>query len=284
MIATLVAASLLVGCKAGARATFDKMHAAACSGDDDKFFAHVADDALSENLIKRARGKLLGSVTSDELVAGTAGLGAGNLQSIYRTAALSALEDWRKDISQKRNDGDLCGWAFVGVEKIGDQERVEVKSQAGNKKYLYFATIDGQAKLVDFQPLEEPGRVSNAADASPGPEVPSVPGAMDVCQRLADAGVAADCMVDPPGKIRMRAGTESVSYRIPAFPYKGEAAWASVFRAPDDEGFLGMLNDPNPANAARFASRRARILVYILGTVVIPPDVRAKTEVVVDGL
>jgi hypothetical protein len=45
-----------------------------------------------------------------------------------------------------------------------------------------------------------------------------------------------------------------------------------------------MLNDPNPANAARFASRRARILVYILGTVVIPPDVRAKTEVVVDGL
>jgi hypothetical protein len=143
-------AALVEGCGPASRSVFEKMHEGACSGDADKFFAYVAEDKLVESIAKMGA---IAAGHSPDLVAGTMYLGADALQSIERSAALAAIDDWRKDIA-KGKDGDVCGWSFVGAEKIADRERAEIRSKAGNKKYLYFATVDGQMKLVGFQAVE----------------------------------------------------------------------------------------------------------------------------------
>jgi hypothetical protein len=134
---------LSAACKpAEPKATFDKMHEAACSGDADKFFVHTDEETMLDNMIKRA-------VRSDTAMA-TKTLGAEGVRAIAR----EATDAWRKDITTKSKDGDICGWSFVTTERIGDLDRVEIRTKAGNKKLVYFRTVGDATKLVDFQASE----------------------------------------------------------------------------------------------------------------------------------
>jgi hypothetical protein len=121
-------ASASVATAAGAVAVFDDIHAAACAGDADKFFAHVAEATLLDNVAKRIDG-------------------GAQSQAIAKTD----LDAWRKDIKDKGKLGNICAWTFVASEKIGAAQRLQARSKTGDKRFLFFADVGGQLKLVDYQ-------------------------------------------------------------------------------------------------------------------------------------
>ena len=266
---------LIAACGPASQSVYEKMNAAACSGDADKFFVYVADDKLIDNVLKRT--------ASDQAAAATALLGAEGT----RTLARGVLNEWRKDVTEKGKDGDVCGWSYVGAEKIGDGERAEIRSKAGNKKYLYFGKVDGQWKLVDFQAADATTGSTVAASASAAPPPPSAtpiasgPTAMDVCQQLERAGVAAGCEGGD-------GGAPQVQYRVPAVLERGKPAQAMVLLLPNDKAYGVMIGgaaaSPLLSKAPLFTSEKARVIVFLMGDVKFPADVQAKTKAVVDAL
>ncbi len=151
-----IVGSVSLGCGPDARAVFDQMHQAACSGDADKFFVHVDEERLFANEVKRSEG----TPAPDALLQ----TDPRAAEFLMRAGARAALEAWRQDIGERGKDGDVCGWAFVAAERIGDNERVEVRSKAGNKKFLYFGKSDGKLRLVRFRGV--PDRTGPAVDHS----------------------------------------------------------------------------------------------------------------------
>jgi len=114
---------------AAAASVFRDMHTAACAGDADAFFAHVVEATLLDNMAKRKDG------------------GAQSL-----AIAKVGLDTWRKDIKEKGKQGTICGWSTVSSEKVGDTQRVEVRSKAGGKTFfLFFGDAGGEPKLVDYE-------------------------------------------------------------------------------------------------------------------------------------
>ncbi|HEY4013326.1 MAG TPA: hypothetical protein VGM06_08310 [Polyangiaceae bacterium] len=145
---TTVLATSPIGCGSDAHAVFDKMHDAACSGDADKFFVYVDEERLVTNMMKQYEGSAPPNVLSVT--------DPSRVEFLRRVGVRSALDQWRKDVNEKGRDGDLCGWTFVRTEKLGDRQRVEVRSKAGNRKLLYFAKGDAGLTLVDFRAMAVP--------------------------------------------------------------------------------------------------------------------------------
>jgi hypothetical protein len=253
-------------CGPGSRSIFDKMNVAACSGDADKFFVYVAEDKLADNAMKRT--------ASEQTAAASALFGAEGM----RTLARAVLNGWRKDITEKGKDGDVCGWSYVSAEKIGDGERAEVQSKAGNKKYLYFGKIDGQWKLVDFQAVDGTSPSTASANAaSPPPTSPAptasarvAPSALAFCQTLAGEGLALNCGV--------KAGAiEEAEFDFPATPHK-----QGQVLHPDSADAYQRVADAFEKKELGYGSPKARI--FVVWNVSEPADARTKIKTAVDAL
>jgi hypothetical protein len=277
-------AVLVEACGPESRAVFDKMNAAACSGDADKFFAYVAEDKLLDNVVKRMSG--------EQAATASAVFGADGM----RTLARGAINDtWRKDITENGKAGDMCGWSFVGAEKIGDSERVEVRSKAGNKKLLYFAKADGQMKLIDFQAVDvrsvsgdkaSSGAPSmNDAPTSSGRVAVEGPNALDVCHRLEIAGVASRCK--PPSDADAAPGWDTAFFEIPSVrssASKEHGAPGAVLRVPGERDYGFLLGRLGGKKEVVLHSQTAHVLIELGDGEAIPADVQAKAKAVVDAL
>ncbi len=273
-----IVGSASLGCGPDARAVFDQMHQAACSGDADKFFVHVDEDKLVANTMKHFEG-----ATSPDILSVTDPSGA---EFLRRTGARAGLDDWRKDINERGKDGDVCGWTLLSAEKIGDNQRVEARSKAGNKKLLYYARSDGGLKLVEFRALS--GMVGSAPDgdgsASSIPSiasstVPSALNAMGVCHRLEAVAVAADCKVS-----ERSSGGGTVEFSIPSVRTKQGTAGGIVMQARSDTEYGFWLGYCVGQRIKHFGSAKTRVVVELLLSDAFPPNVEAKTKDVVDGL
>jgi hypothetical protein len=119
------------------------MREAACSGDADTFFVYVDEDKLDTNIMMQFEGAALLEGRPDVLLQ----------TDLMRAAARSGSDAWRKDINENGKDSGPCGWTLAGIEKIGDTQRVEVRSKVGSH-LLYFAKVDGRLKLIQFRAVE----------------------------------------------------------------------------------------------------------------------------------
>jgi hypothetical protein len=86
------------------------------------------------------------------------------------------------------------------------------------------------------------------------------PTAMEACNKLTSAGVAANCQIDKPGGLGADA-SEKVAFELPSVPGKGGA----VYRFDNDEAYDSTVKSFDDAKVLagphRYGSRKARIFV-----------------------
>jgi hypothetical protein len=248
----------ICACAPDAQGVFGKMHEAACQGDADKFFVYVAQDALVENQVKR-------------LPAAAIAVG----QDAAKAMARESMNDWRKDITAKKTDG-ICAWSYVSSEHIGEQDRVELRSQAGNKKYMYFAKVGDGLKVVDFQAVEAPApAASTIASSTPDAAPPLI--AIDVCHQLEIAGVVVDCT---PGD----ANVELASFKVPGLRFSGGKSGGMVMQAADDKSYGYRLGIVQGKGKTTYRNARARTIVMVLSDAPPPAPMADKIQGVLDAL
>jgi hypothetical protein len=117
-----------------ALSTFNQMHAAACRGDSEAFFANVDLDSVVDNVIRR-HGAPLGR------------------EPVRRNAA-SVVDSWKVDMSTKRENGSICHWRVVGTESSRGFEGLEIATLSHQRKRLWFRLQNDRAVLVDYDPID----------------------------------------------------------------------------------------------------------------------------------
>jgi hypothetical protein len=137
-IALAVAAACALGCRTSAAEPYAKMHAAACAGDEARFFSYVSERDVMENGIARA--------LQQQQAARPFGA------EVLRPLAQHMLEELRQDVKSGAQ-GNVCGWTLEGTTATIRGRRVDVASRLGNKKSLYFEKLEGRWMLTDYEAI-----------------------------------------------------------------------------------------------------------------------------------
>lgn len=172
--------------------------------------------------------------------------------------------------------------ALAGPHRYGSRKtRIFVQMNEGASSAVGAqakAVVDALPEVFSGPPLKTSVAASTTPSATAPASTPSAAAhpavsALEVCQKLATAGVAKSCKGENP-----------VTFNIASAP----ARRGEVVALPDDRAYAkyatGVASTPQLAEAGSFGSPNARVFVHLLGKPPQPADASAKAKAVVDAL